>query len=116
MLKGGTHDMAKWLLAVETNCSDAAREAEFNEWYDKTHLPDVLETPGFIRATRYENTEPSEGKAKFLATYEIETDDIDRFMKAHTDNMARKRAEGRFSELLVVVSRGFYRQLSSISK
>ena len=108
--------MAKWLLVVESNCADTAREAEFNEWYDKTHLPDVLETPGFIRATRYENDEPSEGEAKFLATYEIETDDIDTFIKAHNDNMARKRAEGRFSELLVVVSRGFYRQTSSISR
>ena len=108
--------MTKWLLVIETNCTDAARETEFNEWYDKTHLPDVLETPGFIRATRYENTEPSEGEAKFLATYEIETDDIDGFIKAHTDNMTRKRAEGRFSELLVRVSRGFYRQVSSISK
>ena len=108
--------MAKWLFVVETNCADAAREAEFNEWYDKTHLPDVLETPGFIRATRYENTEPSAGEAKFLATYEIETDDIDGFLKAHTDNMTRKRAEGRISELLLVVSRSFYRQISSLSK
>ena len=108
--------MAKWLLVVETNCADAAGETEFNEWYDKTHLPDVLETPGFIRATRYENSEPSEGEAKFLATYEIETYDIDGFIKTHTDNMARKRAKGRFSELLVLVSRGFYRQVSSISK
>ena len=108
--------MAKWLLVVETNCADAAGEAEFNEWYDKTHLPDVLETPGFIRATRFENTEPSEGKGKFLATYEIETDDIDETLKVHNDNMARKRAEGRFSELLVVTSRGVYRQISSLSK
>ncbi len=108
--------MTKWLLVVETNCADTAGETEFNEWYDKTHLPDVLETPGFIRATRYENTEPSEGKAQFLATYEIETDNIDRFMKTHSDNMARKRAAGRFSELLVVVSRGFYRQISSVSR
>ncbi len=108
--------MAKWLLVVGTNCADAAREAEFNEWYDKTHFPDVLETPGFIRATRYENTEPSEGEAKFLAIYEIETDDIDSFMKTHNDNMARKRAEGRFSELLLIVSRGFYKQTNSISK
>ncbi len=108
--------MAKWLLVVESNCADAAREAEFNEWYDKTHLPDVLETPGFIRATRYENTEPAEGKAKFLAAYEIETNDIDRFMKKHNDNVARKRAAGRFSELLVIVSRGLYRQISSLSR
>ena len=102
--------MAKWLFVAETNCSDAAREAEFNEWYDKIHLSDVLETPGFIQATRYDNTDSSEGKAKFVATYEIETDDSDRFMKAHSDNMARKKAEGRISELLVVVSRSLYKQ------
>ncbi len=106
--------MAKWLLVVATNCADAAREAEFNKWYDKTHLPDVLQTPGFIRATRYENTQPSEGEAKFLATYEIETDDIDRFMKAHNKNIDGKRAKGRISELLVRVSRGVYRQISSL--
>ena len=108
--------MAKWLLVVETNSADATRETEFNEWYDKVHLPDVLQTPGFIRATRYENTEPSEGKAKFLATYEIETNDIAAFMKAHNENMVRKRAEGRGSKLLVLVSRGVYREISSLSK
>ncbi len=82
--------MAKWLLVVESNCADAAREAEFNEWYDKIHIPDVLEAPGFIKATRYENTEPSEEKAKFLATYEIETDDIDRCIKTATEHVDRK--------------------------
>jgi len=108
--------MAKWLLAVATNCADATREMEFNEWYDKTHLPDVLETTGFVRATRYENIEPSEGEAKFLATYEIETDNIDTFMETHNDNMARKRASGRFSDLTIMVSRAYYKQLSSISR
>ncbi len=108
--------MAKWLLVVETNCDNAAREVEFNEWYNKTHLPDVLETPGFIRATRYESTELSEGKAKFLATYEIETDNIDGFIKAHSANMTRKRAEGRGSDLMTLVSRGFYKQIGSLSR
>ena len=108
--------MAKFLFVVETNCADAAREAEFNEWYDKIHLPDVLETPGYIKATRYENTEPSEGKGKFLATYEIETDDIDETMATLYKNLDKKRVEGRFSELLVRVSRTIYRQTSSLSK
>ena len=108
--------MAKWLQVVETNCTDAAREVEFNEWYDKTHLPDVLETPGYIRATRYENPKPSEGQAKFLATYEIETDDFDAFTKVSRANMAKKRAEGRFSELLAIVSGSTYRQISSVSR
>ena len=108
--------MAKWLLVVETNCDNAAREAEFNEWYNNTHFPDVLETPEFTRATRYENTEPSEGKAKFLATYEIETDNIDGFIKVHNANMTGKRAEGRVSDSMTLVSRGFYRQIGSISR
>lgn len=108
--------MKKWLFVVETNCTDASREAEFNEWYNKIHLPDVLEIPGFIRAIRYENTEPSEEKAKFLAIYEIEADDIGEVMKALDDRLPKLRAEGRLSDLLIRVSRGVYRQISSLSK
>ncbi len=108
--------MAKYLLMVESNCTDATREAEFNEWYNKVHLPDLLETPGYIRATRYENIEPSVGRGKFLAAYEIEADDIGKVMKAQSENLAKKRAEGRFSELLMVVSRAIYRQVSTLSK
>ena len=108
--------MAKWILVVETNCSDATRETEFHEWYNKTHIPDILETPGFIRATRYENIETAEGKGKFLSIYEIETDDINTFMKIHRDNMDKKRAEGRFNDLPVRVSRVVYRQLISVSQ
>jgi len=108
--------MAKWVLVMETNATDVAHEVEFNEWYNKIHLPDVLETPGFIRATRYENTRPSKEKAKFLAIYEIEADDIDKVMKALQDNVAKRRAEGRMSNLLVGVSRGVYKQIYSLSK
>ena len=108
--------MAKWLLVVETNCTDTARETEYNEWYDKIHIPDVLEVPGFVRATRYENTQPSEEKAKFLAAYEIETDDIGRCMKTVTEHIDRKKAEGRYSELVVMKSGALYKQISSISK
>lgn len=105
--------MAKWLLVVETNCNDAKREAVFNDWYDNIHLPDVLETPGFIRATRYENTDPPEGKGKFLAVYEIETDDLRQTMKALGENMGKKRDEGRMSGLVESVSWGVYKQISS---
>ena len=108
--------MTKWLLVVETNCSDAKRETVFNDWYDNIHIPDVLETPGFIRATRYKNTDPSDEKGKFLATYEIETDDLTQTMKALGENMGKKRAEGRTCGLLVLVSRGVYQQISSRSQ
>lgn len=108
--------MAKWLLVVETNAKDAAHEAEFNEWYDNIHLPDVLETPGILRATRYERIGSLEGKAKFLATYEIETQDIDQTMKAVRENLAKKRAEGRFSNFLVSVSSALYKEIGHLSR
>ena len=76
----------------------------------------MLETPGFIGATRYENTDPQEGEARFLALYELETDDVEATMKANSENMAKKREAGRISDLLVIVSRGMYRQISSVYK
>ena len=108
--------MTKWLFLVETNSTDTAREAEFNEWYDKIHLPDVLKTPGFIKATRYENTDPPEEKGKFLVTYQIETDDLTQTMKALGENMGKKRAEGRTSGLVESVSLGVYKQITSRSQ
>ncbi|MFC1861353.1 hypothetical protein ACFLYL_03685 [Chloroflexota bacterium] len=81
--------MAKWLYIVETNCKDVAREDEFNDWYDNIHLPDKLETTGFIKATRYEITESVEGKGRFLATHEIETDDIDQTMNTLEENLTK---------------------------
>ena len=105
--------MTKWLMIVETNSNDTAREDEFNQWYDQIHLPDVGESPGVVRATRYENTDPIEGQAKFIALYEVETDDLEQTRKAMGENMAKKMAEGRFSELLEIVGQGTYKQISA---
>ena len=108
--------MAKWLLVVYTDSADPLREAEFNEWYDKVHLPDVLPAPGLVRATRYVNTDPNPGPGKFLATYEIESDDIDKTMATLQERLAKLREQGRYSDLLVRVSMATYRQISSQTK
>ena len=61
----------KAVFTVLTNCTDAAREDEFNEWYNNIHLPDVLTTPGIIRATRLGRAdETPEGQARYAALYE----------------------------------------------
>ncbi len=106
--------MEKHMLVVALNCSDPAKEGEFNDWYNTIHLPDVLETPGFVRATRWEHTAPKEEDAKFLALYEIETDDIQVTMKALQDNLAVKREAGRMSDLGSRVLNGTYKQISSL--
>jgi hypothetical protein len=104
--------MAKWLLVVYTDCADPSREAEFNEWYDKIHLPDVLEMPGIVRATRFVNSDPDAGPGKFLATYEIDSADIDQTMATLRERLAKLREAGRYSDLLVRVSLATYRQIT----
>lgn len=55
------------------------REAEFNEWYQNTHLPDICSIPGVVGAQRYVEAAAMMGAddRKYLAIYDIETDDID---------------------------------------
>jgi len=105
--------MERWLLAVETNCSDPRREQEFNHWYDTVQVPHMLETPGIIHATRYENTSPGEGQGKFLTLYDIETEDIGQTMAAEWDNRVRLEKQGRVSALSVLVSARLCRQIST---
>lgn len=105
--------MEKWLLTVESNCCDPSREKEFNDWYDNIHLPDILETPGFIRAVRYENTSPAEGQGKFIAMYEIETDDLASTLAKFDEIVNARAKQGRISDLLIAVGGGLYRQVST---
>jgi hypothetical protein len=72
--------MAKYTFLALTN-PVAGKEAEFNEWYDKHHVPDVINVPGFVSGQRFKLADSQLGgeasKAfKYLAVYEIETDDI----------------------------------------
>lgn len=72
--------MAKYLLFAFSDCKDPKREKEFNDWYDNIHIPDMLEVPGMISATRWMSAEGKQGEIrKYLALYELETDDIKDF-------------------------------------
>jgi hypothetical protein len=97
--------MEKWLLIVETNCKDERRASEFNDWYNRIHIPDVLSAPGFKSAARYAIQYPAGSRAKYLAIFEIETEDIKKTMEASRKNMESKKAAGRWSELVEIVSR-----------
>lgn len=50
------------------------REAEFEEWYDGTHIPEILALPPFVAARRY-RVDPEtarEGAHRFFTVYEVE--------------------------------------------
>jgi hypothetical protein len=105
--------MEKWPLIVETNCTDPSKEKEFNRWYDNTHIPDLLSSPGVISATRYENPGPCEKQGRFLALYEVETKDIMQTMVTLNDNMTKWGEQGRLPKYLEIVSGCFYRQIAA---
>ena len=108
--------MAKWLLVVESHCADPAREQEYHDYYDKTHVPDIFKTKEFVKVTRYELqtvTKSAGSKDKYLAIYEIEGDDLDAVMAKHNANMKRVASEGRLSKLVETTSRAIYKQMSS---
>jgi hypothetical protein len=48
------------------------REAEFNEWYDKEHIPALSAVPGVLCARRFRGT----GERKYVALYHLATPDV----------------------------------------
>lgn len=56
------------------------REDDYNEWYSKQHLDDIMREAGFTACQRFRQAEmavPQAAPNGYLALYEIETDDID---------------------------------------
>src|SRR5579885_854022 len=109
-------DSEKALLLVKTACSDPARDAEFNAWYDDVHIPDVTSVPGVIRAQRYKLTgqpSKSEPEAQYLAVYEFDTDDTKTVSRAIGAKMPEWTAAGRIIDCLQIVSAVTYSALGA---
>jgi hypothetical protein len=48
-------------------------ESEFNEWYDKEHIPALSAVPGCLGARRFRGTD---GNRKYVALYHLATPDV----------------------------------------
>ncbi len=87
--------MAAYTMVVMTNAKPG-RDREFNDWYTNVHLPEVCQVPGIKAARRFEHSrslpeggpETIQTGTKYLALYEIETDDIDSVVKGLMDSAA----------------------------
>jgi len=82
--------MARYTFVVLTNAVKDQDE-EFNDWYDNRHLPDVLACNGFVAAQRFRLTEmdpEQEFSHRYLALYEVETDDLVKANQALTEAAA----------------------------
>jgi hypothetical protein len=74
--------MAKAILYVETRPASAEEAADYHQWYNEVHIPEILATPGFVSARRFE---PMDEGGPFVAIYEIEADDVEAARAALTE-------------------------------
>lgn len=63
---------AEWVLIVDV-AVDKTVEDEWNDWYDRRHLPEITACPGFIRSARYVSDDWVNGKRRYLTAYELES-------------------------------------------
>jgi hypothetical protein len=110
----------RWLMLVATLCTNPAREAEFNAWYDDIDIPDVLEVPGYQRARRgvvaddvVPATAPLPQVGRYVALYDIESPAIDKTIINMLMMARRMDARGRSIDALKVTERVYYRELSA---
>lgn len=97
--------MPRAVVLVFTDCADPAREKEFNEWYDSTHVPDILEAPGFVGCTRYELMgNPGPGQGKYLAVYDVESNDLPSALAGLQQRVAQLGAQKRIIDCIRLVS------------
>jgi len=92
--------MTRYLLVTFSDPKDPAKEKEFNDWYDNLHMPDMLKTPGLLKASRWKSADKKENEVrKYLTMYDLETDDLDEFNnKMRAQGMWTAKA-GRFPDL-----------------
>ena len=57
-----------------TLISNAKDVQEFNEWYNKEHLPELLSVPSILSAARYRGQ--SKGGPQYLACYELDSVEV----------------------------------------
>jgi len=92
----------KYLLFAFSDCKDPKREKEFNDWYDNVHMTDMMEVPGFIQASRWMSADNKKNEIrKYLALYELETDNLAEFNAKMREKGMWTFKAGRFSDLPV---------------
>jgi hypothetical protein len=76
--------MARYKYVVMTS-PKPGMDTEYNQFYTRQHVPDVLRVPGILRAQRYKLTAdqraPENQPHKYLCVYDVETDDLARMVE-----------------------------------
>jgi hypothetical protein len=78
-----TYNLFVWSEPVE------GQEDVYNDWYDNIHLDDVRAIPEFVGATRFKFSSETPTPRKYLAVYDIETNEPSTIMERLTEAAAK---------------------------
>ena len=70
----------RYILQVSSRAMPG-RDADYEQWYESTHMGEVLALDGFVAAERFRKT-GQDGQVEFVANYEVETDDRDALLQS----------------------------------
>ena len=84
-------------------------EAEFNEWYDKEHIPALAAVPGTLWAGRYRNR--SGGRHRYIALYRLSAPEVpdSPAWKAAANTPWTEKLRPHFRDHLRIVARRYRR-------
>lgn len=98
--------LTEWVMVVAGEVDDGALDG-WNVWYDEVHLPEIVDCPGFVRATRLIGAdEPT----AFVTIYELDREDA-----MATAEFAARRGFGPFRENVRAQTRLYRRHLAAES-
>jgi hypothetical protein len=93
--------MPRAIMLAFTEPQDPAQDDEYNAWYDSKHLPDVVNVPGVVSATRYKLAQgiellpgAQEVPQRYLAIYELEGE-TEAEMAAFAEGLKAALTDGR---------------------
>jgi hypothetical protein len=101
---------AAGLFIIESNCTSPQWEREFNEWYDRIHIPDLLRTKLFHTAHRFRSLAGQEG-GTYLAIYETSGNPLETVEEFARDHRPKLKAAGRLSDIIDITWRGIYHRI-----
>ena len=107
--------MAKYLMVVQSRALPGSDDA-YNDWYDTTHLEDILSLPGVESGRRFDFAAAMMGEPglPYLAIYEIETDDVTSII----DELGRRSAAGTMRQTDTIDAQAsvlwFYKERSPV--
>ncbi len=85
------------------NCTDPARQADFESWYEQCHIPDLASTGAVYSGIRFKNCKPSRTEyprkipeATYLTVYETDWPDAHKAYEAVTRRWPVWQAQKRF--------------------